>query len=323
VKKQTGLLLVISILVLSGCARGSAGYSTSYAPDFADNAAFFGPQRMMDTPAASRESPAEASPEYAGEPPGGEASRTRKLVRNASIHLRVQDPEAAEGPLAAAMEKYGAYASSKRLLENARQYTIRVPAVSFDDFFAALAGMGRVLSRTESAEDVTIRFYDLEGRLATKQELLKTFQSYLGKAQNIDEIMTVEKRIAELQQEIEWTGTEFRALADLVDYATINLELTGPAAPVSGPGLGDRMGDLFGGFGDVAATALVVLLGAVMYGIPSLLLLTALFWLLFGRIGLLRKLWGLAAARKSARTGERVDEKNIHNAGPENPTGGN
>jgi hypothetical protein len=302
VKKQNSLLLLISILILSGCARGSAAYSASYAADFADNAGGFGRQRMRDTPVPSQESPAEAEPMYAEGPSGGEAHRARKLVRDASIHLRVQDPEAAEGPLTAAMEKYGAYAASKRLFENARYYTIRVPSAFFDDFFAELAGMGKVLSRTESAEDVTIRFYDLEGRLTTKQELLKTFQSYLGKAQNIDEIMTVEKRIAELQQEIEWTGTEFRALADLVDYATVNLELTGPAAPVSGPGLGDRVTDLFGGFGDVAATALVVLLGIVMYGFPSLLLLTIFFWLLFGRIGLVRKLWSLAAVRKTGNT---------------------
>jgi hypothetical protein len=290
-------LLWISILaILSGCAKGSAAYSASSAGGFAGNG--FNPQQMADVRGSSQESPIEGVSEYV-ESPGGEAPRARKLVKDAAIRLRVQDPEAAEEPLTAAMEKYGAYASSKRLFENVRYYTIRVPAAFFDDFFTELAGMGKVLSRTESAEDVTIRFYDLEGRLATKQELLKTFQSYLGKAQNIDEIMTVEKRIAELQQEIEWTGTEFRALADLVDYATINLELTSPATPVSGPGLGDRITDLFGGFGDFAATGLVVLLGVVIYGLPSLLLLTVLFWLLFGRIGLIRKLWGLAAARKT------------------------
>jgi hypothetical protein len=267
---------LISILILSGCVRGFTAYSA--APY---------------TPASSRESLAEA--EYAEDSPGGEVSRTQKLVRNASVFIRVQNPEAVEGPLTAIMEQYGAYASSKRLSEHSRHYTIRVPAASFDDFLAELTGIGKVLSRTESAEDVTVRFYNLEARLATKQELLKTFQRYLGKAQNIDEMMTVEKRIAELQQEIEWTGTEFRTLADLVDYATIDLELNGPAVPASGPDLEDRMRGLFGGFGDVAATALVVLLGVVMYGLPSLLLLTVFFWLLFGRIGLIRKLWGLAA----------------------------
>jgi hypothetical protein len=256
---------------------------------------------MMDT--------AGADAGYTEAAPVGEISRKRKLVRNAVIRLRVPDPQAAEGPLAAAMEKYGAYASLKRFSENSRHYTIRVPAVSFDDFFAELAGMGKVLSRTESAEDVTVRFYDLEGRLATKQELLKTFQNYLGKAQNIDEIMTVEQRIAELQREIEWTGTEFRALSDLVDYAAIELALTGPAVSASGPGLRDRITALFGGFGDIASTALVVLLGAVIYGLPGILLLTALFWLLFGRIGLVRKLWALAAGRQTGG----MPEKNKHN----------
>jgi hypothetical protein len=59
-----------------------------------------------------------------------------------------------------------------------------------------------------------------------------------------------------------------------------------------------------------------------MYGIPGLLLLTAFFWLLFGRLGLLRKLWGLAAARKTARTGGPVDGEKIRSADPENPAAG-
>ncbi|MDR2631172.1 MAG: DUF4349 domain-containing protein, partial [Spirochaetaceae bacterium] len=180
------------------------------------------------------------------------------------------------------------------IFENSRHYTIRVPEASFDRLFAELTGMGRVLERSESAEDVTLTFYDLEGRLATKRELLKTFQSYLGKAQNIDEIMTVEKRIAELQQEIEWTGTELRALADLVNYATVDLELAGPAVSTPGPELGDRITGLFDGFGDFAQAVLVALLGVVVYGIPSVLILAALFWLLLGRVGLLKKLWALA-----------------------------
>jgi hypothetical protein len=202
------------------------------------------------------------------------------------------------------MGKYGAYTSSVSIFENSRHYTIRVPAASFDPLFAELAGMGKLLHRTESAEDVTIRFYDLEGRLTTKRELLKTFQGYLGKAKDIDEIMTVEKRIAELQQEIDWTGTEFRALADLVDYATVNLELAGPAVPSAAPDLGDRIAGLFGGFREFAVTVLIILLGIVVYGIPGILILALLFRLLFGRIGLAKKLWRITAGQKRG-TAER------------------
>jgi hypothetical protein len=165
---------------------------------------------------------------------------------------------------------------------------------------ADLIGMGKLLRRSESAEDVTLKYYDLEGRLATKRELLKTFQSYLGKAGNIEEIMTVEQKIAELQQDIEWTGTQLRNLAHLVDYSTIELEILGPVSvsSYSAPTLGERFGELFGSFGEVASGALVVLVGILIYGVPTLLILAALFWILFGRIGLFRKLWRLAAGKK-------------------------
>jgi hypothetical protein len=286
------LSLLTAALALSACAKGAV---PRYATGVAGNAESAAVQKSADFGGASfGEESADAT---AGEIPGEAAFRSRKLVRNANIRLRLQNPEAAEGPLTAAMEKYGAYASSISIFENSRHYTLRVPASFFDPFFAELTGMGKVLQRTESAEDVTIRFYDLEGRLATKQELLKTFQSYLGKAKDVDEIMTVEQRIAELQREIEWTGTEFRSLADLVDYATVDLTLEGPAVPIAGPDLGDRIGELFGGFGNFVSTVFLVLLGVIVYGIPVILILAVLFWLLLGRVGLLRKLWALTAGR--------------------------
>jgi hypothetical protein len=36
-----------------------------------------------------------------------------------------------------------------------------------------------------------------------------------------------------------------------------------------------------------------------MYGIPALLILILLFWILFGRVGLIRKIWRLVGAGKS------------------------
>jgi hypothetical protein len=230
---------------------------------------------------------------------GGPVEKTRKLVQRASLRIRTADPAAAERPLFDVMEKYDAWAASSRINENSRDYTIRVPSVAYEPFLAELNGMGKVLHRSESAEDVSLRYYDLEGQLAVKLELLKTFQGYLSKAKDIDEIMTVEKRIAELQNEIDWTGTQFQSLAHLVDYATIDLEILGPAnAPsASTPGIGERIAGLFSSFGDFASALLVILVGAVIYGIPGLLILILLIWLLFGRIGLLKKLMHAAFGR--------------------------
>jgi hypothetical protein len=229
----------------------------------------------------------------------GGAGKPRKLIQSAILRLRVDDPEKAEKPVMEALDKYGAYAASSNIHENSRNYTVRVPADSYKDLLADFNNMGRLLYRSEHAEDVSLRYYDLDGRLRTKRELLNTFQNYLRNARNIEEIMTVETRIAELQNEIDWLGTELTGLSDQVDYATINLELLGPSSSSrSDPGLGERLADLFRSFGDYASTVLVVLAGIAIYGIPGILILALLFLLLFGRIGLIRKLFRLAAGRR-------------------------
>ena len=225
---------------------------------------------------------------------------TRKLIKRAELRLRVEDPTETEKPLTDLIQKYDAWTASTGIYENSRNYTIRVPSPSYDTMLDELARLGRILRRTENAEDVTLRYYDLESRLTTRRELLKTYQGYLTRAHSIDEIMTVERHIADLQQEIDQTGTQFRNLASLVDYSTIDVEIIGPvnAVSYSAPTLGDKLKELLGSFGDVASSALVVVMGIIIYGVPAILIVILLFWLLFGRIGLLKKLWHLAAARK-------------------------
>jgi hypothetical protein len=219
--------------------------------------------------------------------------RVRKLVKRADIRLRVPGLEEAEKPLRDALEKYGGYFARTIIQENSRHYTLRVPSAFYDDFLSALTAGGKVLYRAETAEDVSLRYYDLEGRLKTKQDLLLTFRAYLGKAKNIEEILSVETRIAELQNEIDWLGSEFKALADLVDYATIELGMELPAAAGGSwePSLFERIADLLLSFGGFLETALVVIIGLIVYGIPLLALAVFAYWLLLGKVGLLRHLW--------------------------------
>ncbi|MDR2796739.1 MAG: DUF4349 domain-containing protein [Treponema sp.] len=222
--------------------------------------------------------------------------QTRKLVLRAELQIRVADPAASEQTLTTALDRYGAYTAATRRYEGRRNYTIRVQTASYEPLLAELHRIGKVIKGVESAEDVSLTYYDLEGRLATKQELLKTFQSYLGKAKTIEEIMTVEQRIAELQYEIDRTGTKFSALSDQIQYATIELTLLGPALP-SGSGLRERIGDLCGSFGYYLSIAVVVFLGIIMYGIPGILVLLLFYWLFFGKIGLIKKLWRILSGK--------------------------
>ena len=219
----------------------------------------------------------------------------RKLTRSATVRIRVENLDAADASVSALLNKYNAYAASTYASEDNRFYSLRVPSNRYDDFLAETGGMGRVLHRSEDTEDVTLRYYDLEGRLEMKRVLLRTFQTYLTQARNIEEILSVEMRIAELQRDIEWTGTQLRDLTNRVDYAIINLQLSGPVtvSRPQGDTLGERIKQLFGNFGGFLSTVAVVLIGIVIYGIPLLAIIAALFLVLFGKIGLMRKLWGM------------------------------
>jgi hypothetical protein len=123
----------------------------------------------------------------------------------------------------------------------------------------------------------------------------------LGRARNIEEILSVEAKISELQNDLEGTGRELRNLANRVDYAVVDLNIQGPVAssPYRGPTAGERFRELFSGFGGFLSVLAVILSGIVIYGIPVLLLLILLFWLLFGKIGLLKKLLRAAAGKKT------------------------
>ena len=223
----------------------------------------------------------------------------RKLITSSNLQIRIENLNSGVDTLNEIMGKYGTYASSIIVRENLRDYTIRVPAVNYKYLLNEIMEIGNVIRFNETTEDVTLRYFDLESRLNTKRELIITFQSYLGRANNIEEILSVEKRIAELQAEIDDVGRQFRLLSDLIDYSTIRLELLGP---ISGADYGrvtiwDRIKGLMTGFKDYVSTIVIALLAIVVYGIPIIIILLLLYWLFFGKIGLLKKSFKLVSGK--------------------------
>ena len=323
------LFIALVLAALGGCAAAdkAAAPEAGYAPardisysraDYSRTGAGFNPEGPAgaagQTPPAFRNmgslygemSQITESPGSPGENPLEEnlpAENSRKLIKNARIRTKVDNLEEAAANVEAVLERYQGYASNSSAYDASREYTLKIPSGHYETALREFGGIGKITYQSETVEDATLRYYDLDGRLNTRLELLKTFQAYLGKTKTIDEIMTVEKRIAELQQEIDWYGSQLASLSHLVDYATINLELQGPVSESAyyKPSVKDRIAGLFRSFSGVASTALVVLLGIIIFGIPALLIIILLFWILFGRVGLIRRVWRLAAAKKGGK----------------------
>ena len=297
--KVTFLILFITLLSL-GCSRKMEGgvlAAEAYRfSSYDDSAAFQREAKFIDMSDQYN-----AIEESNGDSMSSDLTNAeRKLVKYADVRIRVDNLETADTSVTGLLKKYDAYAASTNIQENANYYSLKIPSPVYDIFLTEMNGLGRLIHRSENTEDVTLRYYDLEGRLETKRELLRTFQSYLRRANNIEEILAVETRIAELQNDIDGTGMQLRNLANRVDYATIELNLLGPAAASSSQNLtfGEQVKNLFNSFGAFLSMIGLVLLGIIIYCIPIFIIAVFFFWLLFGRVGLLKKLWHIVMGKK-------------------------
>jgi hypothetical protein len=287
--------LSLGILLALGCA------AQKEAPSFSNSAPILtGGARNSRAQAGSpsffneKESPDSPSPEDKENLQAGK--ETKKLIREAELRIQTPKPETTEPGILKALENYGAYAEETQIYEHSRSYIIRVPEKSFQPLLEEFLELGKILYRSERTEDKTREYYDLEGRLETKQILRNVFLGYLQNAKSIEEILEVESRLAEVQREIDGAGTALKALGNLADFSTIHLNIQGPRA-LREPALGEQAAGLLASFGKYVSGVFLFFLGIILYGLPSLLILFLLYWLLLGKIGVLKKLWGLAAGR--------------------------
>jgi Domain of unknown function (DUF4349)/Putative zinc-finger len=109
----------------------------------------------------------------------------------------------------------------------ALEATLRVPADQLDAAVTELKKLGRVESESQSGEEVTEQYIDLEARLSnarnTEQRLTDLLRQRTGK---LADVLAVEKEIDSVRGEIERMEAEKKNLASRVDFATLNVKVT-------------------------------------------------------------------------------------------------
>jgi hypothetical protein len=300
-------LLYAFSLISCGNGASDAGWNESIMAEAADMNAPAAPSRSMAKLAggSSSEASLDASPGAAGSATAAPSVAGRKLVYDASMSVEAKDPALVEAAVLKALAAAGGYASSRNVDEYATYLQLRVPVPALEDLMDLLAGQARTLARSLSAQDVTDQYFDLEGRLRNKRLLEERYREYLKRSASLEDILAVERSLSDTTTEIEWLEGSFRDLSRRIELATLNITIRPlRALDPSRPSLGKALSDLFAGVGDVARIAVVALVGVIVYGVPALLLAAFLWWLSFGKLGLLRKLFALAARVTKDKAGK-------------------
>lgn len=232
-------------------------------------------------------------------PQAASAKTGRKLVYTADLSIEAKDMPEAEKAIVSLIEKEGGYVASRSGDDSAVYLQFRLPAARLDSVVAQVAGTGKTLSKSMNAQDVTDQFFDLEGRLRNKHILQDRYRDYLKQAKTVEDMLSVEQKLSDTTNEIEWLEGSFRDLSKQIELSTLTVSLR-PVFTIdpSRPGLAQSLGKLFSSFGYVVGEAFVVFLGILLYGIPAIVILAFVWFITFGRVGLVRKLFALVSKKK-------------------------
>ena len=228
-----------------------------------------------------------------GQNPAGQ--QDRKLIKTGSISLEVEQLAATEEAVLAWCQSFGGYVASSFYHEGSAAFTVRIPAVRFDDAMAAAGNLGRVRSRNISTQDVSEQFYDLRTRLDTRKILRDRLQSYLAQAKDMEDLLHIERELNSTLTEIESMEGRMRRLSNQIDYSTITVDLQLPYRTTDQgfqwPSLDRTVRRFLSNVVDFFVDFVAVVLYIIIFGIPILGLVALLYWLLLGRVGLLKRIF--------------------------------
>jgi hypothetical protein len=197
----------------------------------------------------------------------------RALVRTATIELTGAD---VGGTVVRARDiavTRGGYAGQEAVREESGTLTLHIPSDRFDQALGELAKLGKVISRNQTAEDVTEQMVDLDSRIATQRASVDRVRALLAMANTVDEIVRIEQEVTTREADLESLEQRRQALAGQVAMSTVTINVSTDAAAASredeSSGFLAGLSGGWGAFVEVGAVTLQVL-GALL---PFLLLL--------------------------------------------------
>lgn len=276
-----GFAIAIFFL-LSSCGQATRGFAQ--AEGTTSVVAFEASAKAMDMPLEDRIQPSEPQTVTPG---------PRKRIKTGSLSLEVQDLNLAEGSLKARLEAVGGWISSSNRYTGSMNITVRLPAEAFEAFLEQLSGTGRLLSRSVQEQDVTLQFFDLDARIQNKKILQKRYQDYLAQAKSMEDILKVESSLNEVTYELEAMQGSFKHLSDQIEFSTLSVSLELPVSRQDSdsklPSLGEGFYSIWVNFLAFLVYFAVGFFALLLFGVPVVLALGLLWWLGFGKIGLIRK----------------------------------
>ena len=222
-----GLILIFSIIMVGCTSKTSENLSSaSQALEMAQSDSSVSTEMYdMDSGATEESS---VNGEKLLEP-------ERKIIKSSQLSLETAKFNDVINSLEDMVKSYGGYIASSSIdaegINNNYQclrfasYKINVPSDKLDDFLDESSKLATVRNKSTSAEDITAQYYDNESRLKSLQIQEERYLEILKTATEVKDIIEIENALTDVRYEIENLTTCLNKISNLVDMATVNINI--------------------------------------------------------------------------------------------------
>ncbi len=154
------------------------------------------------------------------------------IIRTADLSLITKEFDKARANLDAILKRHRGYVGELKAggstgSGRTLSATLRVPADQLDATLSEIKTLGRVESESQSGQDVTSQYVDLQARLTnarnTEQRLTDLLRDRTGK---LSDVLAVEQELDRVRGEIERMEAERKNMSNQVSFATLNATIS-------------------------------------------------------------------------------------------------
>ncbi|MDT0381296.1 DUF4349 domain-containing protein [Streptomyces sp. DSM 42041] len=305
VRAALGAALLAGVLAVAGCGASGSG-SDGASGVSADSKSGAGGLTRSEENAQSEPGGSTAE---AGSSPGSDTAADgstdgdtaadtaraaeRHVIKTASLTVETEDVQDGLDEARRAVDTAGGYVSEETTDRDAdgderSRITFKVPPEEYDGLLDALAGIGELEDRKQSAQDVTGEVVDVESRIKTQKASVDRVRKLMEDATELSDVVSLESELSTRQADLEALQARLKSLEARSGMATVTMELRTPdAAPVEEEDEDPSVGGAFSGGWDAFVTMLrwiAVAIGASLPFLVALGLLYVLWRTLHGRL---------------------------------------
>jgi len=199
-------------------------------------------------------------------------AQQRAVISKGQISLTTDDVEKARFELQKLLDKWDGVITNEESdadedgTTQLARLELRVPSPRFAAAMEALAGLGTLVDRSRTSEDVTTQVIDIEARIRSQRASLARIEALLAEARDLNQVIAIETQLSRRQADLDSLEQQQKYLADQTSLSTITVYLAVPDEDVTEDDDGGFWSGLTSGWDALGASTEVALtvIGAVL-----------------------------------------------------------